>query len=197
MLSDWERFVNADPPTLPPLLEAALLHQQFEPIHPYVDGNGRIGRLLIALHLIARDALPTPLLYLSAYFEPTRTQYYEHLNAVSASGDCIPWLDYFLTGVAEQARDAVDRSRRLRDLHHESHDRLQAAGASGNALQVLDEMFVQGWMDAPTARRLAGLTQPTVRNILIRPQDLGIAQVVEGSRPRVYVAHELLRLLEA
>ena len=101
-LEEWEHFVN-DPTELPPLLQCGLMHYQFEAIHPYLDSNGRIGRLLIVLFLCSKGILPSPLLYLSAYFERTREEYYDQLFRVSATGDWESWLHYFLTGVLEQA----------------------------------------------------------------------------------------------
>ena len=106
-LGAWERFLHDE--TLPPLVHAALIHSQFEAIHPFLDGNGRIGRLLIPLLFAARGVLPTPLLYLSAYFESTRQEYYEHLLRVTHDGEWEAWLVYFLRGVAEQAEDAIRR----------------------------------------------------------------------------------------
>ena len=119
LLLDWENFVNQDT-LLPPLIQCALMHYQFEAIHPYIDGNGRLGRLLIVLFLCAKGVLTQPLLYLSAYFERDRAAYYDHLLRVSVTGDWQAWIGYFLDGVVEQARDALHRARRLRDLH--SHD---------------------------------------------------------------------------
>ena len=115
LLFDWERFVN-ESGALPPLFQCAMMHYQFEAIHPYLDGNGRIGRLLITLFLCAKKILPTPLLYLSAYFERDRNAYYDQLFRLSATGDWEAWVVYFLRGVAEQARDALLRVRRVRDL---------------------------------------------------------------------------------
>ncbi|MPZ24270.1 MAG: Fic family protein, partial [Dehalococcoidia bacterium] len=107
-LADWERFVN-ESPEIPPLICCAMMHYQFEAIHPYRDGNGRVGRLLIALFLKATGVLPTPLLYLSDFFERNRTTYYERLNDISSSGSWDDWFAFFLDGVVEQAGDAIAR----------------------------------------------------------------------------------------
>ncbi len=113
LLADWERFVNDDGRHLPALIQAALIHYQFETIHPFLDGNGRIGRLLINLLLMERGRLPLPLLYLSNFFETHREQYYERLQAVREHADIEGWLVFFLDAVRAQADDAVARSRRL------------------------------------------------------------------------------------
>ena len=113
-LTDWERFLHEE--ELPLLVQLALAHYQFEVIHPFLDGNGRIGRLVIPLVLVLRGALPQPLLYLSAYFERFRSDYYDHLLLTSQRGDPIPWLRFFLEGVRVQARDAEERTVRLVEL---------------------------------------------------------------------------------
>ena len=113
-LDAWERFLHDE--TLPPLVHAAIAHSQFEAIHPFLDGNGRVGRLLITLLLVARGVIPSPLLYLSAWFEATREEYYARLNGVTERGEWEEWLTYFLRGVALQSEDAVDRIERLDDL---------------------------------------------------------------------------------
>ena len=116
-MADWEVFVNEDL-EMPALIQCALMHYQFEAIHPYLDGNGRIGRLLITLFLCAREVLPPPLLYLSAYFDKRRDDYINHLYRVSATGEWEPWITFFLRGAEQQARDDLIRSRRVGGQHH-------------------------------------------------------------------------------
>ena len=196
LMSDWERFVN-EAERLPPLVACALMHYQFEAIHPFEDGNGRIGRALITLYLIAKGVLTTPLLYLSAYFERRRQAYYDHLLSVSATGDWTPWLHFFLEGVAEQAKDALARSRGVWEVYERYRERLQERRESANAMQLLDELFARPFASAPgTASRL-GLSNAGARRILERLVDAGIVETVPDSWPRLYVARELLRLVEA
>lgn len=121
LLTDWERFVNDDGRAMPALVQAGLMHYQFETIHPFLDGNGRIGRLLINLLLMERKRLPLPLLYLSNYFETHRDEYYERLQAVREKADIEGWLTFFLEAVRAQADDAVDRSRRLISIREQYH----------------------------------------------------------------------------
>jgi Fic family protein len=116
-MGEWELALRDA--TIPPLLHAALIHYQFEAIHPFLDGNGRVGRLLITLLLVERNILPTPLLYLSAFFEATRRDYYHRLLAVSRNGEWEAWLEYFLNGVARQSEDAVSRAERINRLLEE------------------------------------------------------------------------------
>ena len=141
-LNDLEAYLQAEP-TLPPLIGLGLIHYQFEAIHPFLDGNGQVGRLLIVLLLCVWDLLPQPLLYLSAYFQRHRDTYYGRLLAVSQRGAWDDWLRFFLQGVVVQSRDAVSRSRRLLDLHEGYRERFQSQRAAARLLQVVDVLFAQ------------------------------------------------------
>ena len=196
LLADWEQFIN-DRAEVPPLVKCALMHYQFEAIHPYLDGNGRIGRLLVVLFLCASGVLPTPLLYLSAYFERDREEYYKQLLQVSMTGDWEPWLVYFLEGVAEQARDSLIRTRRVRSVVDRHRRLLQDRRESGNALRLLDELSASPFMNAPAAAYLLGVTNAGARGILGRLVEAGILEESPGSWPRLYVARELLDAIEA
>lgn len=196
LLDDWEEFVNAET-DLPPLIQCAMMHYQFETIHPYLDGNGRIGRLLIILFLCAKGVLPTPLLYLSAYFERHRDAYYRHLYDVSATGDWSSWLRFFLEGVVEQARDALVRSRKIRELQERYRKLLQEERVSGNVLRLLDELFVNPVMTTPWAGEILNVTSAGARGILNRLTDAGILEYRSDTWPRMYIARELLDVIEA
>ncbi|MPZ98339.1 MAG: Fic family protein [Dehalococcoidia bacterium] len=196
LLRDWERFVNADM-DMPPLVQCALMHYQFETIHPYLDGNGRVGRLLITLFLIARGVLPAPLLYLSASFERRRTEYYDHLLAVSRGGDWRPWLEFFLEGVREQADDALARSRMLRTLHEEYRLRLQEQRETANAFVLLDELFARPIVSRSQVAEVLSMTAAGARRILDRFERAGIVVPLEGTWPQLFAATEVLELLEA
>ncbi len=196
LMADWERFAD-DPGMHPPLIANALLHYQFETIHPYQDGNGRIGRMLIVLHLIATGVLPLPLLYLSAYFERHREEYYDQLLAVSRSGEWDPWLEFFLRGVVEQGEDALVRSRTLRDLHDRCRNRMQEAGASANVLQVVDRIFETPFLTNRSVAEHLQITSQGANGILRRLAGQGVVNKVAESRPHLYVANDVLRVLEA
>jgi Fic family protein len=190
LISEWERWVN-DEHKMAPLIKCALIHYQFETIHPFLDGNGRLGRLLIILFLVERKVLTTPLLYLSAYFERNRSLYYDHLWSVSLTGDWAPWLEFFLAGVLQEANDAIERSRRVRALHLSYRDKLQKARQSGNTLRLLDEIFAHPIVTAPYVARLLGVTNQGARNVLERLTGEEILEP-ESGWPRFYVARELL-----
>lgn len=197
LLARWERFINDDLVKMPPLIRCALMHYQFETIHPYIDGNGRIGRLAIILFLCAKRVLPTPLLYLSDYFERNHGEYYDHLYNVSLSGNWTPWLRFFLQGVKEQSNDALIRSRRVRQLHDRHRGALLLKKASARTLQLLDQLFVNPYISAPWAADLLGVTHSGAQGIIARLQEAGIVKSFPGVWPRVYVARELLHMIEA
>lgn len=194
LMADLERFLNEDP-QLPPLVQAALMHYQFEAIHPYMDGNGRVGRLLVILFLCAKGVLRIPLLYLSAYFERLRDDYYDHLLRASKYGDWQGWLRFFLRGVDLQARDAAARSRRLRKLQDEYRSRLQDV-RSGNAQLLLDEILMAPFITAQRAAAALDVTLRAARSLLERFVSLDILAEDRSARPRLYVARELLLEIE-
>ena len=196
LLFDWERFVN-ESDTIPALFQCAMMHYQFEAIHPYLDGNGRIGRLLITLFLCARGILPKPLLYLSAYFERDRNAYYDQLFRVSATGDWETWIVYFLRGVEQQARDARVRVRRVRDLQEQKRQVLLERRETANALLLLDEIFARPIITAVEAATLIGVTATGARRILERLVQAGVLEELGDEWPRLYIATELLELIEA
>ncbi len=193
-LDAWERFLHDE--TLPPLVHAAVTHSQFEAIHPFLDGNGRIGRLLITLLLVQRDIIPSPLLYLSSYFEATRQEYYARLLGVTERGEWEEWLAYFLRGVALQARDAVDRIQRMDDLLSDWRLRL-STGSSSASERVLDLLAENPFC---TVRGLAdrlGVAFTTAQRAIGRLEEEGfVALVGEARRNRVYCARAILDVLE-
>lgn len=194
-LGAWEHFLHDE--SLPPLVHAALMHSQFEAIHPFLDGNGRIGRLLIPLLLVSRGVLPSPLLYLSPYFESTRKEYYEHLLRVTRDGAWEAWLVYFLHGVAEQAEDAIGRIRRIDELFHLWSD-LFAGARSANLEKVLELFAEFPFWNVPTLASKLGVAYTTARRAVDRLQSEGIVTPVgEAQRNRVYCADAVLEVLDA
>ena len=196
LMYDLEKFANEEHLVLPPLVQCALLHYQFEAIHPYLDGNGRIGRSLIILYLCSKKILPTPLLYLSAYFERDRNMYYDQLYNLSATGDWGEWIGYFLNGVIEQAQDALKRVRSIRQLEEQYRHKLQELRESANALRLTEELFASLAMTVPRASKLLGISKPGARRVLHRLKDAGIVEEMPGTWPRLFVARELLEAIE-
>ena len=195
LLLDWERFVNEES-ELPPLVQCALMHYQFEAIHPYLDGNGRVGRLLIILFLCAKSVLSAPLLYLSAYFEKDKNQYYDQLLGLSQTGEWNVWLDYFLKGVAEQSQDALDRVRRMRQLQDRYRLDFHGRRASANTLRLGDQLFASPYVTGPWAAKVLNVSQTGARRIIDSLVSYGVLEEIEGTWPRVYVAREILEAIE-
>ena len=186
-LSDLERFFHQR--TLPLLVQLALAHYQFEAIHPFLDGNGRIGRLLIPLMLLERGALSQPLLYLSAYFEERRSDYYDHLLATSQRGDLTPWLSFFLEGVRRQARDAEERTIRLVDLQQQMRNELLAEKRPTSVLRLADLLFAVPLLSASMAASWLKVTRPTVHAAIVALEERGDLREITGrQRRRLYEA---------
>jgi Fic family protein len=193
-LGEWETFLHHD--ALPPLVHAALAHSQFEAIHPFLDGNGRVGRLLTTLLLLARRILPSPLLYLSAWFEATRPEYYARLSGVTERGEWEKWLRYFLTGTATQAEDALDRIQRIDALLASWREQLDAARSRLPDRTL--ELFAENpfWSVGRLAERL-DVAFTTAQRAIDRLESAGIVELASGAkRNRVYCARALLEILE-
>lgn len=195
-LDAFERFLHTPSP-LPPLVQLALIHYQFEAIHPFLDGNGRIGRLLITLLLCQWGLLSQPLLYLSAYFEKYREAYYDGLLLVSQEGRWARWIEFFLRGVAMQARDAVSRSQRLQDLQQRYRQQFQASRSSVLLLQLIDQLFAAPVVTVRQVEQYLGVTFRTAQLHVNRLAEAGILREVTGrARNRVYIADEIMRTIE-
>lgn len=192
-LSAWEKFLHER--SLPVLVQAALMHVQFEGIHPFLDGNGRVGRLLITLFLIERHVLPVPLLYLSAFFEATRADYYDRLQGVHDRGRWEDWLVYFLNGVARQSEDGLSRAHRINTLVGKW--RRDVAGTSRTALEAVDLVAQNPYCTVGGASAQLDVAFTTAQRAIDRLQAKGILkQVSRRKRDRVYCATPLLRILE-
>jgi Fic family protein len=192
LLSDWERFAHEEA-ELPLLIQNALLHSQLETIHPFLDGNGRLGRLLLIFFLVARGRLTTPLLYLSAYLERNRRSYYEALQTIHETGDPIPWIELFLTAVQTQAGDAVARARGIIELRERY---LQAAAAIGtpNALALVELICENPVVTTRSIEDRLGVSRPTALRLLRKMEQQGVlSEGEEGARgQRRYVAREMM-----
>lgn len=198
-LDAFEKFMNADTPAIPPVIKAGLLHVQFESIHPFLDGNGRLGRLLIALYLCAQGVMREPLLYLSLFFKSHRPDYYRLLQEVRERGAWEAWLEFFLTGVAETASEAFDLATRIAALYDADRRKIGEAGErTGSALQLHDAMKTSPFISSPAMVKKTGLTMPTVNAALEQLIKLGIVQEITGKRRgRVYAYAEYLNILRA
>ncbi len=199
LMSNLERFLHDQPERTPTLLKAAIGHVQFETIHPFFDGNGRVERLLITMLLVSEGVLREPLLYLSLYFKQHRQMYYDRLDGVRTRGDWRGWLDFFAEAVAWTAGSAVDTAHRLTTLFKADLSRIQATGRGASSL-----LQVHGALQARPLQTIAlvaastRLTIPTVTKALDGLRALGIVRETTGRRRgRVYAYDEYLRLLSA
>jgi Fic family protein len=195
-LDDLERFLHEEVP-LPVLVRCALAHFQFETIHPFLDGNGRLGRLLIVFYLVERGVLGQPLLYLSAYFERNRDEYVNALQGVRERGDINGWIAFFVRGLTVQARSAVESADALLRLREEFRARLRQAGARGQAVDASEALIGNPFVTAPQLAQLLNVTRQGAQYVISSLERARIVQPVEGkSRPALYVAQEVLDVLE-
>jgi len=192
-LGAWELFLH-ERGSLPDLIQCALMHEHFEAIHPFLDGNGRVGRLLITLFLSERGRLTQPLLYLSAYIEAHRSDYYDALLRVRTHGDWRGWLLYFLEGVRQTAERAAEQARELTRIREEYRRRVQD---KPKALALVDEVMRSPYLTVAEAQRLLDVTNPTARTAVLTLVEAGLLEEV-GDRKwrRLYVAKPVLEALK-
>lgn len=190
-LRDLERFIHEQ--SMPLLVQIALVHYQFEAIHPFLDGNGRLGRILIPLLLVERGVLPESLLYVSAYFEQNRSEYYDLLLRTSQQGDLMPWLRFFLRGVRRQAQDAERRTHRLVRLQAELRSELLEEGRPNSVLRLAEHLFARPLVTARMAAQLIGVTAPTANAAIRALIERGDLEEISGrERYRLYQAPRII-----
>jgi Fic family protein len=195
-LGDLEKYIHASS-DLPSLVQAALIHYQFEAIHPFLDGNGRIGRLLIILLLVEWGLLSQPWLYLSVYFEEHRSAYYDHLLAVSQQGDWEDWLGFFLDGVQRQSEDAIVRIEHLQHLRREYQTLLEHERAAVRLMQSVDVLFERPILSIRQLEAAMGVPYRSAQRYIEKLEELGVVREVTGrARNRLYQADEILAALE-
>lgn len=183
LLDPLEKFIHDDPVKTPTLLKAALVHVQFESIHPFLDGNGRVGRLLITLILCEERALAQPLLYLSLYFKRNRTRYYDLLQKVRTDGDWESWVRFFLDGVEETAVQAVELATQIRRQFATDRERISKIGrAAGSAHRVHELLQRHPMLSVAMATKNLSLSAPTVRASLQALEEAGIVRELSGKR---------------
>ncbi len=197
-LDNFEKFLHDQYGPIPPIVKAGLAHAHFETIHPFLDGNGRIGRLLISLLLVVDGVLAQPFLYLSLYFRERRTEYYDALQRVRTHGDWEGWLRFYVTGVEAVARQSARAALDLFALFDEDRKRVQSLGrAAGTALLMYDLLRDRVIVSIPHASRELGITWPTAKSALQRLESLGIAREISGRRrDRIYAYRKQLEILD-
>jgi Fic family protein len=196
-MGQFELFLHDESPGLPLLLKAGLVHVQFETIHPFLDGNGRLGRLLITFMLCAAGALREPILYLSLYFKANRRAYYELLDRVRASGDWEGWLDFFLAGVKTTADQAVSSARRIIELLEGDRRKIESLGRpAASVLRVFEHAQTNPILSLRRAAAKTGISFPTAANAVGHMQRLGLLREITGKRrKRLFVYEPYLAIL--
>lgn len=196
LLSRLENYINKPSDKIPLLIQCALIHYQFETIHPFIDGNGRIGRLLITLYLCEKNILSQPLLYLSAYLEKNKDDYYRKLMKAREESDFEGWLKFFLRGVSEQSIEAIDNVKKLLELQKIYKNRLRKIRGTINTERLIDYLFCNPYITIQHASQYLGVTFPTAQktiNVLIRADIL--MEYSKKKRNRVYLAKDLIKIL--
>lgn len=192
-LNDWEHFLH-ERDVLPDLIQCALIHEQFEAIHPFLDGNGRVGRLLITLFLLERGRLSQPLLYLSTFFEAYRDDYYELLQGVRTRGDWTSWLRFFLKGVTDTAREAASQTTKLLELRETFHAIFRD---KPRARVLLDELFANPFITVARAAEILEVSNPTARQTIELLRDRGMLEEISGRNwRRIYRATPIMSAIQ-
>ena len=189
LMGDIEDFVHNDKIYFPELLKIALIHYQFETIHPFLDGNGRTGRLMITLYLVSKGILKMPILYLSDYLEKHRNSYYACLTKARGDNDISGWFKFFLHGVIETANSGVKTFEDILHLQKENEDKIKSLGSrSANALKVISELYKRPITDAGTVAKIAGISNASAYTLISNLEECGILSEVTGSkRGRIYI----------
>jgi Fic family protein len=198
LVSDIEKFVHNDQQYFPELLKAALVHYQFETIHPFLDGNGRVGRLLITLYLVSRGILKQPVLYLSDFFERNRQLYYDNLMRVREKNDLLQWFKFFLVGVIETAKSSTSTFDNILKLQKQVETQLQTLGSrTANAQKVMYYLYQHPMMGAAKVGEVAGVSPASAYKLIADLERFGILkEITGGKRSKMYVFDAYLKLFK-
>lgn len=191
-LIDYMRSEDSDAPDL---VKLALSHYQFEAIHPFGDGNGRIGRILIILYLDEKEILEEPLLYLSDFFQSNRGRYFDRLFNVSAGSEFEEWINFFLRGIIKQSEDAIKRSRELRKLSEKYRDRMRKKTNKANRIEAVQYIFENPYITKPMLEQKISVSYPTAATIIDEMEEAGILEYEGGERPKNYVCREIMETI--
>ncbi len=195
-MSDLEKFAHNEEIHLPDLLKMALIHYQFETIHPFLDGNGRVGRLMITLYLVEKEILKQPILYLSDFFERNRTLYYDNLMRAREKNDITQWFKFFLVGIIETAKNSIRTFDGILKLQKEVDHKLQSLGSRAkNALKVVEYLYQHPMIDTKKTKEITGLTMPSVYKLIGKLESLNIIKEQTGAkRGKLYLFEEYIDL---
>ena len=197
LMSNLEKFINTDYPEYTALVKAGLMHVQFETIHPFLDGNGRLGRLMITLLLCASGLLKHPILYLSLYFKTHRSYYYELLQRVRTHGDWETWLEFFLDGVIDTSEHAIETAQKILELFERDHEKIKQSGKlAASSLRIHRVLQERPVLSASYAVKNAGISLPTVYSVVKHLESIGIVKEVTGKKKnRIFAYDEYFQIL--
>jgi len=197
-MGDLENFAHNTESFFPDLLKIALIHYQFETIHPFLDGNGRVGRLMITLYLVEKGILKKPILYLSDFFERNRMLYYDNLTRVREKSDLSQWFKFFLVGVIETSKNGINTFDGILKLQKEVEVKLQTLGSrSNNAQLILNHLYQKPIVDAQKVKELTGLSSPSVYKLIAELEKLEILTEITGAkRGKIYLFREYTKLFK-
>jgi len=198
LIGDIEQFVHNDSQYFPELLKIALVHYQFETIHPFLDGNGRVGRLLITLYLVSKGILKKPVLYLSDFFERNRTHYYDNLMRVREKNDLLQWFRFFLVGMIETAKVSIKTFDNILKLQKEVEAKIRTLGSrTANAQTVVNYLYQQPLIDAAKLGEITAISPASAYKLIVDLEQLGILkEITGGKRGKMYLFMEYLQLFK-
>ncbi len=198
LISDLEKFANDEQNPMPDLLKAALIHYQFETIHPFLDGNGRVGRLMITLYLINKGILKRPILYLSDFFERHRVLYYDNLMRVRTHNDISQWFKFFLTGIIETSKKGVGTFNEVMRLSKTVEEKISKFGVRGaDAHKVMDRLYQNPIINAQKTSEIIGKNPQSAYQLIQKMEDAGILKEITGAqRNRLYIFADYLKIFE-
>ncbi len=196
LMNDLEKFAHNNEFYFPDLLKIALIHYQFETIHPFLDGNGRVGRLLITLYLVEKEILKKPILYLSDFFERNRTLYYDNLTRIREKSDITQWFKFFLVGMIETAKKGIETFDKILKLKGDIENKVQILGSrSTSALKIMDYLYQKPLIDTSIIIELTKLSAPTAYKLTSELENLGVLkEVTGGKRKKIYIFEKYLKL---
>ncbi|HEY8102071.1 MAG TPA: Fic family protein [Burkholderiaceae bacterium] len=198
LIGDMEQFVHNETDHFPELLKIALVHYQFETIHPFLDGNGRVGRLLITLYLVSKGILKQPVLYLSDFFERNRTLYYDNLMRIREKNDLQQWFKFFLVGVVETAKSSITTFDNILKLQRQVEEQIQSLGSRArNAQKLLNYLYEHPMVFASKASEVVGISSASAYKLIADFERLGILKEITGGKHgKLYLFDAYIRLFK-
>jgi Fic family protein len=194
-MTDLEKYINSDATPFPPVIDLALIHYQFETIHPFADGNGRVGRILIPIILMQKGILDRPILYISPYIEEHKDQYIDLMHEVSRIGVWEEWVRFFLRAVRESCLDTIATIDRLLTLHRDYRERAHKVSRSGTPLKIVDSLFERPVLSIPDAAGIAGVTYPAAAAAVAKLVEAGILREMGSAvQPKRFIAPQVVMI---